>query len=142
MQSLIQSTSEKPTDTLFLHVYKGDQQNSFVYYEDDGESFDNEKGVYYQRKISYHPADKKIILEKADGSYVSRFHHIKLLLHGFGDQKSITVNGSALPLIATGYSFLSPISRFDPQGSSIPAERCTVQQATFDNGNQLINVDL
>lgn len=142
MQSLIQNTSEKPADTLFLHIYKGDQQNSFVYYEDDGESFDNEKGVYYQRKISYHPADKKIILEKADGSYVSRFHHIKLLLHGFDGQKRVSVNGSMVPLASTGYSFLSPISRFDPQGSSIPAESCTVQQATFDNGNQLINVDL
>jgi len=142
MQSLIQNTTEKPSDTLFLHIYKGDKQNTFVYYEDDGETFDNEKGVYYQRTIAYHPADKKITLEKASGSYASKFHHIKLLLHGFGDQKSVTVNGSPLSLVSTGYSFLSPISRFDPQGSSIPAERCTVQQATFDNGNQLINVDL
>jgi alpha-glucosidase len=142
MQSLIQSTAEQPTDTLFLHIYKGDKPNTFVYYEDDGESFDNEKGVFYQRAIVYHPADKKIILEKVSGSYASKFHHIKLLLHGFGEQKSITVNGSPLSLDATGYSFLSPISRFDPQGFSIPAERCPVLQATFENGNQLINVDL
>ena len=142
MQSLVQNTAEKPSDTLFLHIYKGSQAHSFVYYEDDGESFDNEKGVFYERTITYHPADRKIILEKAGGSYASKFHHIKLLLHGFSEQKSITVNGSQLSLQTNGYTFLSPISRFDPQGFSIPAERCTVQQATFDNGNQLINVDL
>ncbi|HEY9259390.1 TIM-barrel domain-containing protein [Chitinophaga sp.] len=142
MQSLIQNTAEKPSDTLFLHIYKGNQTHAFVYYEDDGESFDNEKGVFYQRTITYNPADKKIILERTTGSYASKFHHIKLLLHGFNEQKSITVNGSPLSLQTNGYAFLSPISRFDPQGFSIPAERCTVQQATFDNGNQLINVDL
>ncbi|MBO9728887.1 MAG: DUF4968 domain-containing protein [Chitinophaga sp.] len=142
MQSLIQNTAEKPSDTLFLHIYKGEQPHSFVYYEDDGESFDNEKGVYYQRTISYQPANKKIIFEKSTGSYTSKFHHIKLLLHGFNEQKSISVNGSQLPLQTSGYAFLSPISRFDPQGFSIPAERCAVQQATFDNGNQVINVDL
>jgi alpha-glucosidase len=142
MQSLIQSTSEQPSDTLSLHVYKGDKQNTFVYYEYDGKSFDHEKGVFYQRAITYHPADKKIFLEKVNGTYSSRFQYIRLLLHGFSEKKSITVNGTMLPVQTNGYAFLSPISRFDPQGSSIPAERCQVQQATFHNGNQLINVDL
>ena len=142
MQSLIQSTSEQPSDTLSLHVYKGDKQNTFVYYEDDGKSFDHENGVFYQRAITYHPADKKIFLEKVNGTYSSKFQYIRLLLHGFSEKKSITVNGTMLPVQTNGYAFLSPISRFDPQGSSIPAERCQVQQATFHNGNQLINVDL
>ncbi|CAL1521201.1 glycoside hydrolase family 31 protein [Chitinophaga sp. MM2321] len=142
MQSLIQSTIEKPVDTLFLHIYKGDKTNTFVYYEDDGESFDNEKGVFYQRAITYNPADKKIVLEKTAGSYQSKFHYVKLLLHGFSSQKSITINGSQLSLQAGTHAFLSPISRFDPQGTFIPADSCLIQQATFGNSNELINVGL
>ena len=142
MQSLIQCTAEQPSDTLFLHVYKGDKENTFVYYEDDGKSFDNEKGIFYQRAITYRPADEKLVLEKVSGSYSSRFQYIRLLLHGFSEKKSITVNGAPLALQTGRYAFLSPVSRFDPQGASIPAEHCQVQDATFRNGNQLINVDL
>ncbi|MCW3462518.1 glycoside hydrolase family 31 protein [Chitinophaga nivalis] len=142
MQSLVQSTAEKPGDTLFLHLYKGDQHNTFVYYEDDGQSFDHEKGVFYQRAITYTPADKKLTLEKVTGSYPARFRYIKLLLHGFPARERITVNGSSISLQAAAYAFLSPISRFDPQGSFVPADSCLVQQAVFPNHQQFINVDL
>ncbi|WP_236652857.1 glycoside hydrolase family 31 protein [Chitinophaga vietnamensis] len=142
MQPLVQSTTEKPADTLSLHIYKGDHANTFVYYEDDGESFDYENGNYYKRSITYDPAAKKITLDKVEGSYNSRFRHIKILLHGFDDQQRISVNGSAQTLQQTSHAFLSPISRFDPQGSFVPADSCMVQQLVITNNNQLINVDL
>ncbi len=43
MQSLVQTTAEQPSDTLFMHVYKGNRENRFEYYEDDGETFAYEK---------------------------------------------------------------------------------------------------
>jgi alpha-glucosidase len=46
MQSLVQTTAEKPTDTLSVHIYNGSTANSFVYYEDDGKSFNYEKGDF------------------------------------------------------------------------------------------------
>ncbi|HVI46676.1 MAG TPA: TIM-barrel domain-containing protein [Chitinophaga sp.] len=142
MQSLIQSTNEKPSDTLLLHIYKGDRVNSFVYYEDDGESFDNEKGAFYERTITYDPSSQKITLDKVNGNYTSRFRYIRLMLHGFGDQKSIAINGNPLTLQSGAYAFLAPVSRFDPQGSFIAAESCQIQEATFANTNQFINVGL
>ncbi|GEP92946.1 alpha-glucosidase [Chitinophaga terrae (ex Kim and Jung 2007)] len=142
MQSLTQSTVEKPADTLYLHVYRGDQPNTFVYYEDDGESFDYEKGGYYQRSITYDPAKKQLQLDKVTGSYSSNFRYVSLLLHGFEDMDKISVNGKGIQLQKQSYSFLSPISRFDPQGAYFEPDRCAIQQATFENGNQLINVDL
>ena len=36
MQSLVQSTKDKPSDTLDINIYYGKEKNSFVYYEDDG----------------------------------------------------------------------------------------------------------
>ncbi|SKA14744.1 alpha-glucosidase [Chitinophaga eiseniae] len=142
MQSLVQSTREKPADTLFLHLYKGDQPNTFVYYEDDGESFANEKGDYYERTITYDPVQRTLTLQKPQGSYSSQFHHIKLILHGFDSKQRITVNGNSTSADSGPFSFLSPISRFDPQGSFIPAESCPVQVATFANSNELLNVGL
>jgi alpha-glucosidase len=142
MQSLVQSTREKPADTLFLHLYKGSQPNTFVYYEDDGESFSYEKGDYYERTITYDPAQQTLTLQKPQGSYGSQFHHIKLILHGFDGKQRVTVNGSPVTVSSAPFSFLSPISRFDPQGSFIPAESCPVQVATFANSNELLNVGL
>jgi alpha-glucosidase len=142
MQSLTQSTVEKPTDTLYLHLYKGEQSNSYTYYEDDGESFDYERNGFYQRSINYNPGRKQLQLDKVSGNYASNFKTICLLLHGFAQADNITVNGRSTALKQTSYSFLSPISRFDPQGAFIMPESCEVQQATFENSNQLINVDL
>ncbi|RAJ85378.1 alpha-glucosidase [Chitinophaga dinghuensis] len=142
MQSLVQSTSEQPTDTLSLHVYKGDDDHSFVYYEDDGESFDYEKGNYYQRRITYQPTVSKITLEEKTGNLDSKFHYVKLILHGFTSLQQVKVNGKPMSLQTAGYSFLSPISRFDPQGSHIAADSCQVAQMVIAYSNQVINVDL
>ncbi|MBC9931555.1 TIM-barrel domain-containing protein [Chitinophaga qingshengii] len=142
MQSQVQSTRDKPVDTLFLHLYKGSQPNTFVYYEDDGESFAYEKGDFYERAITYDPAQRLLTLQKPRGSYSSEFHHIQLVLHGFDNQQRVTVNGNAVSVDVHPFSFLSPISRFDPQGSFIPAESCPVQVATFANSNELLNVGL
>src|ERR1700749_283253 len=73
MQSLVQSTSQKPIDTLTIHVYKGDVNNKFVYYEDDGESYHYENGAYYKRAITYDAAAKTITFNKVEGSASSKF---------------------------------------------------------------------
>lgn len=122
MQSLVQNTTEQPTDTLTVHVYKGTVPNSFVYYEDDGESYDYEKGVYYKRTISYDPALKTIRFEKATGSFACRFHYVKLVLHGFDDLVAVKLDDSPVQTEDAFVSFLTPVSRFDPQGTSNPVE--------------------
>lgn len=92
MQSLVQSTKEKSDGILYLHIWKGDANGSFVYYEDDGNSFEYEKSVYYKRNISYDPGSGKIVIEKKQGSFESRFDKIKLVFHGFEGLGSIHVN--------------------------------------------------
>jgi alpha-glucosidase len=133
MQSLVQSTAQKPSDTLTVHVYKGDIPNSFVYYEDDGESYDYEKGTFYKRAISYDPAKKTITFEKAEGSYPSKFTSIKLVFHGFGTGTSIKSSGKSSALVEDFVSFLIPISRFDPQGTANPVEGYKVKSMVVSN---------
>ncbi|WP_224995633.1 TIM-barrel domain-containing protein [Cesiribacter sp. SM1] len=135
MQSLIQSTAEMPTDTLIIHVYQGSVANQFVYYEDDGESFDHEKGEFYKRVISYDPRKKAISFGEAEGSFKSKFNHIKLVLHGFGDGGRWRLNGKSASPKSSFVSFIDPISRFDPQGVSNPIEGYNVKSIVIRNEN-------
>ena len=135
MQSLVQSTSIKPTDTLTVNVYEGAVDNKYVYYEDDGESYAYENGSYYKRTITYNPAKKAIIFAKAEGSLASKFNNIKVVLHGFGEMaKSKKLNDDFM-------SFLLPISKFDPQGNANAVEGTKVKSVMVKNVNEQFTIN-
>lgn len=141
MQSLVQSTSEKPTDTLSIHVYKGDINNHFVYYEDDGESYAYENGSYYKRTISYNPTANTITFDKVEGSLTSKFKNIRLVLHGFNAATTIKLNGNQATLNDDFTYFLTPISKFDPQGSANSVEGERVKSILFKNDSNTISIN-
>jgi alpha-glucosidase len=140
MQSLVQTTAQKPTDTLVVHVYKGDVNNHFIYYEDDGESFANESGNFYKRTISFLPAKRSIVFDAAEGSFKSKFNTIKVVLHGFDAASSLKVNGSSSKLKSEYVSFLTPVSTFDPQGFANVAEGHDSKSFLFKNNNDRITI--
>ena len=65
MQSVVQSTKEKPGDTLYLHIYNGAIKNVFTYYEDDGNTFSYASGNYCKRNIAFDPSKEQILLDQA-----------------------------------------------------------------------------
>jgi alpha-glucosidase len=132
MQSLVQTTVQAPTDTLTIHVYEGTGSNSFVYYEDDGATYDYEKGDFYKRTITYDPGKKSIVFEKTKGSRVSIFKYIKLALHGFG-QAGFTVKGQPAAVRNEFESLLAPVSKFDPQGAENSPEGHTIRSFVLAN---------
>ncbi|PTR01481.1 alpha-glucosidase [Mucilaginibacter yixingensis] len=138
MQSLIQSTAQQPTDTLTIHIYQGNANNSFTYYEDDGESYKYEQGDYYKRLISYDAAKHSITLAKPEGSLSSKFKNIKLVMHGFGG--TFKMGGKALNVKDDFSSMIQPISRFDPQGSDNPVEGAKVKSAVIKNTSEQITI--
>ncbi|MEO3408242.1 TIM-barrel domain-containing protein [Mucilaginibacter sp. CAU 1740] len=83
MQGIVQNTNEAGDGVLYIHVWNGGEPNSFVYYEDDGTSYDYEQGGYYKRGISFDPARKMVSLSAVEGGFKSRFASIKFVLHGF-----------------------------------------------------------
>lgn len=93
IQSLVQSTKEKSSDTLFIHVYNGKEKNEFVYYEDSGDGFDYLKNNFCKRMITFDPVKKELSFSKQEGSFVSAFKKIQIVLHGFADEiKDVRVN--------------------------------------------------
>ncbi len=83
MQSLIQSTSDEGDGILYIHVWNGAKANEFVYYEDDGISYNYENGEYYKRVISFSPEERTVILSEIEGNYSSKFEKLQIVLHGF-----------------------------------------------------------
>ena len=132
MQSLIQSTAEVPEDILYLHVYYGEENSLFVYYEDDGETYDYQNGTFYRREISYEANSKIICIGKSQGSFPSKFRLIKLILHGFSAKRWM-VNGKGAPVVSESVSFIEPISHFDPHESPNPRISVEVFSLTFHN---------
>ncbi|HEU4551207.1 MAG TPA: TIM-barrel domain-containing protein [Chitinophaga sp.] len=134
MQPLVQNTMQQPADTLMLHIYNGTVKNTFVYYEDDGISFNYEKGAFYKRSITFDPVGKVVEFGKAGGSLPSKFKYVKLLLHGFSGQPAWKLNGKAIPIQEEACSFLHGISKFDPEKSagSVDADKVS----TFVIGNE------
>lgn len=132
MQSLVQSTAQKPTDTLTVHIYQGDINNSFVYYEDDGESYNYENGAFYRRTITYNATQKTVTFNKAEGSLNSKFNYIKLVMHGFANS-TVKLNGKQANLADDFSALLNPLSKFDPQGSENAAEGEKVKSIIIKN---------
>jgi alpha-glucosidase len=141
MQSLVQSTAILPTDTLSIHIYNGNKTNSFVYYEDDGISFQYKNGIYYKRLITFNPLARNITLTEAEGSYATHFKYIKLIFHGFNQVDSISKGKGQLKLENGNYAFLSAAANTDPQGSTSAAEACAVKCVVIKNSQNKINLN-
>ena len=103
-------------DLLEIHIYSGQAENSFVYYEDDGESYNYETGEFHKRNILYNPHERFVTLEKAEGNYKSRYKHLKFCLHVF-EGSSFNLNGQQASVHKHEYRFIEPISNFDPFGN-------------------------
>lgn len=99
--------------TLELHLYDGQAETSVTYYEDDGSSFDFEKGSYYARQIHFNANERKLYISPKEGSYSSKIRTIRVVMHGFHSQ-SISVNGQSVSPYRADYRFIQPISNFDP----------------------------
>ena len=102
LQGIVQSTKDSPSDTLQLHIYNGSEKSTFIYYEDEGDGFGYKSNIYCKKLMEFSPIAKKIIIEKQQGSFTSKFTKLQFVFHGFGNNlKTIKVNGTAVDLSET-----------------------------------------
>jgi len=87
MQSVVQNTKEKGDGIMYLNIWTGTEPTTFTYYEDDGETYQYEKGEYYKRSIVYDPLSHSVMLKAKEGTYKSKFTKLKLVLHDVGDNR-------------------------------------------------------
>jgi alpha-glucosidase len=146
VQSPILNTKEKTDGTLYLHVYANKKEaaiSEFVYYEDDGETYNNEKGEFLKRKISYNPAKNEITISKAEGNYVSKFANIQLVLHGFEENLAPQIeNNSKTEKLQVSKTILSMLQTVKNIANVPTYKQTAVQTVSFVNGNGVIKVRL
>ncbi len=109
MQSLTQSTKEMPSDTLFVHIYEGEKENTFTYYEDDGSTMDYKKGKFYQRNITFNPTARQIRFDKPVGDFTTHFTKMKIILHGFNNTLNLSINQKAVSTNMETVKLIDPI---------------------------------
>lgn len=94
-QQVLQSSSEAGNGILELNIWNGKEGSSFIYYEDDGTSYNYQQGQFYTRAMHFNPVMRMIVLDAVAGNFTSRFTTVKLVLHGFENIKKVKVNGKA-----------------------------------------------
>jgi alpha-glucosidase len=149
MQPLVQSTKEKSSDTIFIHIYYGNEKNDLLYYEDSGDGFDYQKDIYCKRNISFVPENKKIILVSQQGSFTSNYRIIKLVLHGFDKRLNyVSINNKKVELnnlntkLLDGLEYLSDIYPDDYYKSLRSSEKMITQKfVVFDNTKDQIIIE-
>ena len=142
MQHLVMNTSEIPKDTLLLHLYNGKTGSTFVYYEDEGSNFDNEKGIYCRRNITLNPSKRSLTLTAAEGGFKSRYNHVKFIFHGFTELKNeVKADNQKLALKSERYSLVADMPNFDPEGTvSKAAPAAAARTAVMPLGTAAISV--
>ncbi|GAB5528828.1 MAG: hypothetical protein Roseis3KO_06050 [Roseivirga sp.] len=113
MQSEIQHTRESHDQVLRLHVYHGAVQTEQWLYEDDGETYDFQKGQRYERKVVFDGATSNLTLNAKTGDFASKFKTLKVYLHGF-EASSYQINGATATPGQEDLTLLDPITEFDP----------------------------
>lgn len=108
IQSKVKNNQAKPSEVLEIHLYKGKTNHSFEYYEDDGESYQYERGKYYKRVITYLPKENKLHFGAVNGTYKSNFQKIRLVMHGFNSHEVESKDSS------NDFRFIEPLTNFDP----------------------------
>lgn len=85
---------------LTLHIYDGDDTNySFSLYEDDGTTFQYEKGEYFRLGVEIKLSGEEIYLDaKTEGNYVPQWEKFYIELHN-GEGKTLYWNGKKLEAI-------------------------------------------
>ena len=129
MQEAGLHTGEAVSPVLTLHLYPG--KGELLYYEDDGESYDYEKGRYYRRTIRL--AARSLTLEAVEGRAASRFKKVKLCFHGFKALNKLRVGGGPQTVRNETARFCDTIESFDPfdKDDADPYGEAPVQTATL-----------
>jgi alpha-glucosidase len=121
------------SETLDLHIYKHVSNTSFVYYQDDGVTFDYQNATFAKRVIEYKPLLNKITLHHTEGDYKSPLKKLSLFLHGFERSlNSVYVNNHEHVVSHAVNQFFSGLEKYDPIKDPEPAPEEDVLTVAFD----------
>jgi alpha-glucosidase len=113
-QQATNSMTDKTETTLEIHLYAGEEDSSFIYYEDDGETYEHETGGFYKRKIKYKAGKNRLKFTQKEGAFISSYDKVKLYFHGFKKIGGVQIGKERYKTEKIDFSFFTAISAFDP----------------------------
>ncbi|WP_164667986.1 glycoside hydrolase family 31 protein [Virgibacillus doumboii] len=98
MQTEWTSNTDKSPKDLNLHVYAGENNESyqFTFYDDDGETFAFENGLFLRIAIEVKSTADAVTVNTAEhsGDYLPAYDKIKVHVHGLDDSQEVILNNS------------------------------------------------
>jgi len=93
-QDVQQYTSQFPVANVHIDVFPSPASTSFVYYDDDGTTYDYEKGVYYSQRLSASRSGDVVNFNIAApvGSFEPALRTYQISLHGIA-ARTVRVDG-------------------------------------------------
>jgi alpha-glucosidase len=135
----VKASTHEHSDVLNLHVYIGPHASSFTFYEDDGATFEYQKGQFAKREIKLDPGTRKLTLSATEGKYESRIKHLKVIFHGL-HSTHVTVNGTVRGLHHEVNRFFAPLEKFDPIYDPEPAPQEDVLVTELDYSSTVLTI--
>jgi alpha-glucosidase len=127
------SNTGEISEILILHVYKNVSNSAFVYYQDDGVTFDHQQGRYARRLIEYKPLLNRVTIHDTEGDFHSPVKKLKLVFHGFEQSiASVYVNNHEHQVAHSVNQFFSGLEKYDPIKDPEPAPQEDVTTVTLD----------
>ena len=108
-----QNTQDRP-DTLIIHIYNGTAPSTFTLYEDDGETYDYQKGLSSTRTITFDPPNRKVMISAVQGQFNPAWKTLRVAFHSFELKGDLKVNGKKIAMKSTEHSFFEPLAKYDP----------------------------
>lgn len=120
MQPVIPNTGEK-SEWLIIHLYAGETSHDFLFYEDDGASYDYQQSVFSKRLLTYDALASTFVLKDTEGSYTSALKKLKVVFHGFKMMNAVQINGAPQDIHQEMNRFFTGLEKYDPIKHPEPA---------------------
>jgi alpha-glucosidase len=103
-QPVEEYVGQHPVAEIALDIFPADSAAAFTVYDDDGQSYDYEKGIYLRQRVAAQRDGKKIqvAIDAASGSYSGALHTYLLRIHAAA--RKVTIDGKPLPMAAAANS--------------------------------------
>lgn len=100
MQPVMDYVGQHPVTTMTVQVFPADHATHFDYYDDDGETYAYEKGVYFLQPMTTRRqgAEMDFTLAAPQGTYKPALRWYLLAVHG-GAARAVRVNGKSIQAV-------------------------------------------
>lgn len=98
----VQYSDEEPADPIEIRIYPG-ANGDFVLYEDEGDSYRYEKGVYSTIAFHWNDAAQSLTMGERNGSFPGMLQSRNFQIVWVGEKNGVGVEPTANPLKAVKY---------------------------------------